>query len=71
MVSENVRKTMSLRRSIRKPQIKGFPFMLVGYMRVSSDCDRETTDRGLEIVLLCPILASPGFPTQGLKTPDS
>jgi len=40
-------------------------------MRVSSDCDRQTTDRGLEIVLLCP--TSPRlaqvFPTQGLKHP--
>src|ERR1700736_6448959 len=45
--------------------------MLVGYMRVSSDCDRQTTDPGLEIVLLCP--PSPRlaqvFPTQGFKTP--
>ena len=27
-----------------KPPIKGFPLMLVGYMRVSSDTDRQTTD---------------------------
>jgi hypothetical protein len=58
---------MSLRRSIRKPQIKGFPFMLVGYMRVSSDCDRETTDRGLQIALLCPVLASPRFSNPRFK----
>ena len=32
---------------------------MLGYMRVSSDCDRQTTDRGLEIVLLCPTLPSP------------
>ena len=46
--------------------------MLVGYMRVSSDCDSQTTDPGLEIVLLCP--TSPRlaqvFPNPGFKTPD-
>ena len=46
---------------------KVFRLMLVGYMRVSSDCDRETTDRGLEIVLLCPILASPRFSNPRFK----
>jgi DNA invertase Pin-like site-specific DNA recombinase len=29
---------------MRKPNIKEFPYMLVGYMRVSSDSDRQTTD---------------------------
>jgi len=29
---------------MRKPHLKGFPYMLVGYMRVSSDTDRQTTD---------------------------
>jgi DNA invertase Pin-like site-specific DNA recombinase len=29
---------------IRKPDFHGFPFMLVGYMRVSSDSDRQSTD---------------------------
>lgn len=29
---------------MRKPLTKGFPFMLVGYMRVSSDSDRQSTD---------------------------
>ena len=30
--------------TIRKPQINGFPLMLVGYMRVSSESDRQITD---------------------------
>ncbi len=30
--------------TIRKHQNNGFPFMLVGYMRVSSDTDRQTTN---------------------------
>lgn len=29
---------------MRKPQSRGFPLMLVGYMRVSSDSDRQSTD---------------------------
>jgi len=29
---------------MRKPRLDGFPFMLVGYMRVSSDSDRQSTD---------------------------
>src|SRR6516162_7259025 len=29
---------------MRKPQINGFPLMLVGYMRVSSESDRQITD---------------------------
>ena len=29
---------------MRKLQIKGFPLMLVGYMRVSSESDRQSTD---------------------------
>jgi len=39
-----VRKTLSLCGSIRKPLLDGYPFMLVGYMRVSSDSDRQSTD---------------------------
>lgn len=35
---------MSLCGSIRKPLPDGYPFMLVGYMRVSSDSDRQSTD---------------------------
>ena len=35
---------MSLCGSIRKPLLDGYPFMLVGYMRVSSDSDRQSTD---------------------------
>jgi DNA invertase Pin-like site-specific DNA recombinase len=30
--------------AVRKPFFAGFPAMLVGYMRVSSDSDRQTTD---------------------------
>lgn len=29
--------------AVRKPHFRGFPHMLVGYMRVSSDSDRQTT----------------------------
>jgi hypothetical protein len=42
--SKNVRKTLSAYTIIRKPQINGFPLMLVGYMRVSSESDRQITD---------------------------
>lgn len=30
--------------SVRKTKLEGFPYMLVGYMRVSSESDRQTTD---------------------------
>jgi hypothetical protein len=39
-----VRKTLSLRATIRKHDFDGYPLMLVGYMRVSSDSDRQSTD---------------------------
>jgi DNA invertase Pin-like site-specific DNA recombinase len=39
-----IRKTLSPSITIRKHQTHGFPLMLVGYMRVSSDSDRQTTD---------------------------
>ena len=39
-----VRKTLSLSATIRKPIFHGYPLMLVGYMRVSSDYDRQSTD---------------------------
>jgi DNA invertase Pin-like site-specific DNA recombinase len=42
--AKNVRKTLSAYTIIRKPQINGFPLMLVGYMRVSSESDRQITD---------------------------
>jgi hypothetical protein len=42
--SKNVRKTMPQCTTIRKHCNKGFPPMLVGYMRVSSESDRQTTD---------------------------
>ena len=42
--SENVRKTLSLCTSIRKHHFCGYPTMLIGYMRVSSDSDRQSTD---------------------------
>lgn len=35
---------MSLFATMRKPQFDSFPLMLVGYMRVSSDSDRQSTD---------------------------
>ena len=35
---------MSLFATMRKPQLDSFPLMLVGYMRVSSDSDRQSTD---------------------------
>lgn len=39
-----VRKTLSQSVTIRKPIFDGYPLMLVGYMRVSSDSDRQSTD---------------------------
>ena len=42
--SKNVRETLSLCTSIRKPNFSGYPTMLIGYMRVSSDSDRQSTD---------------------------
>jgi len=39
----DARKTVSARSTMWKPSIGGFPFMLVGYMRVSSDSDRQST----------------------------
>ncbi len=39
-----VRKTLSPCATIRKLVINGYPPMLVGYMRVSSDSDRQSTD---------------------------
>lgn len=41
---KNVRKTLSLFTIMRKPVFDGYPPMLVGYMRVSSDSDRQSTD---------------------------
>jgi hypothetical protein len=38
-----VRKTLSPYAIIRKPDFDGYPPMLVGYMRVSSDSDRQST----------------------------
>ncbi len=35
---------MSLFDTMRKPQFDSFPLMLVGYIRVSSDSDRQSTD---------------------------
>jgi DNA invertase Pin-like site-specific DNA recombinase len=35
---------MSQCATMRKPNFDGYPLMLVGYMRVSSDSDRQTTD---------------------------
>jgi len=35
---------MSPFATMRKPQLDSFPLMLVGYMRVSSDSDRQSTD---------------------------
>ena len=39
-----VRKTLSPRATIRKPISDGYPPMLIGYMRVSSDTDRQSTN---------------------------
>jgi len=35
---------LSLCSTIRKPNFNGYPLMLVGYMRVSSDSDRQNTN---------------------------
>lgn len=35
---------MSEWRTVRKPDERGFPHMLVGYMRVSTDGNRQTLD---------------------------
>ena len=42
--AKNIRKTLSSCATIRKPDFNGYPLMLVGYMRVSSDSDRQSTD---------------------------
>ena len=42
--AKNIRKTLSSCATIRKPDFNGFPLMLIGYMRVSSDSDRQSTD---------------------------
>ena len=39
-----MRKTLSQSITIRKLHSNGYPLMLVGYMRVSSDSDRQNTD---------------------------
>ena len=39
-----VRKTLSLCITIRKHSFHGYPLILVGYIRVSSDSDRQNTD---------------------------
>jgi DNA invertase Pin-like site-specific DNA recombinase len=39
-----VRNTLSLCEGVREPLLDGHPFILVGYMRVSSDSDRQSTD---------------------------
>src|SRR5471032_1395318 len=44
MALKNMRKTLSLWATIRKLYFYGYPLMLVGYMRVSSDSDRQNTD---------------------------
>jgi hypothetical protein len=33
---------------MQKSTVKGFSYMLVGYMRVSSDTDRQTTNLQLD-----------------------
>src|ERR1700722_775624 len=38
------RPTMSEWSTVRKPAQRGFPHMLVGYMRVSTDSDRQVLD---------------------------
>ena len=40
----SVRQTLSEWPTVRKPFQRGFPHMLVGYMRVSSDGDRQVLD---------------------------
>src|ERR1700692_1794678 len=44
MPPRNMRKTLSLSYSIRESYARGFPYMFVGYMRVSSDSDRQSTN---------------------------
>ncbi len=41
---KDVRKTMSVCISIRKPKLDGFPLMLVGYMRVSKTDGSQVLD---------------------------
>jgi hypothetical protein len=42
--SKNVRQTLSEWGTVGKPAERGFPHMLVGYMRVSTDSDRQVLD---------------------------
>ncbi|WP_446479881.1 hypothetical protein [Bradyrhizobium canariense] len=46
-----MRKTLSPRAAIRKPISDAYPPMLVGYMRVSSDSDRQSTDSQRDALL--------------------
>src|SRR3954452_8191429 len=42
--SKIVRRTLAERSAVRTPDERGFPHMLVGYMRVSTDSDRQVLD---------------------------
>jgi DNA invertase Pin-like site-specific DNA recombinase len=50
--AKNVRKTMPQCTTIRKLNFNGYPLMLVGYMRVSSDSDRQNTDLQRDALLV-------------------
>ncbi|ABM58596.1 hypothetical protein Veis_2860 [Verminephrobacter eiseniae EF01-2] len=47
-----MRKTVSQYAYIRKPFFDGYPSMLVGYMRVSSDSDRQSTNLQRDALLV-------------------
>jgi hypothetical protein len=47
-----MRKTLSLWATVWKLHFNGYPLMLVGYMRVSSDSDRQNTDLQRDALLV-------------------
>lgn len=61
---------MSLYATIRKHQINGFPPMLVGYMRVSSDSDRQTTNLQRDALLATGVDARHLFEDRASGTKD-
>ena len=67
---KNVRKTLSPYATIRKPVFNGYPPMLVGYMRVSSDSDRQSTDLQRDALLAAGVDARHLFEDHASGTKD-
>ena len=56
---------------LRKPPAEGFPSMLVGYMRVSSDPDRQTTDLQRDALLSAGVDSRHLFEDHASGAPES